>query len=184
VKIQGTRIPGCLELYPDILKDNRGIFVKTFQRDIFEEQGMPSQFAEEYYTYSHQGVVRGLHFQVPPMDHDKLVYCVSGTVFDAVVDLRVGSPSYGTHSIFDISAEKANMIYLPAGLAHGFLVLSASAVLMYKVTTAYSRDHDSGIMWNSAGIPWPTANPIISKRDSGFPTLAEFKSPFVYSRKP
>jgi dTDP-4-dehydrorhamnose 3,5-epimerase len=76
------------------------------------------------------------------------------------------------------------MIYLPAGLAHGFLVLSASAVLMYKVTSVYSRDHDSGIMWNSAGIPWPTANPVISKRDGGFSTLAEFKSPFVYSRRP
>lgn len=181
MRIQQTGIPGCAEMFPGVLKDERGHFVKTFHRDVFIEKGLTTQFAEEYYTYSYQGVLRGLHFQVPPMDHVKLVYCITGKVLDAVVDLRIGSPAYGQFVTFELSAEKANMIYLPAGVAHGFYVVSASAVLLYKVTTVYSPAHDSGILWNSAGIPWPDANPIISKRDSGFTRLEDFKSPFVFS---
>lgn len=179
--IQNTKIPGCFEILPAILKDERGFFVKTFHRDVFAEHGLTTQFAEEYYTGSHRGVLRGLHFQVPPMDHVKLVTCVAGTVLDAVVDLRIGSPWYGKHAVFELSSDKANMIYLPAGLAHGFYVLSASAVLMYKVTSVYSPAHDSGILWNSAGIPWPGTDPLISKRDGGFVRLDDFKSPFLFS---
>ena len=181
MRIQKTTIPGCYEIFPNILKDDRGHFVKTFHQDIFAEHGLVTGFAEEYYTYSHRGVLRGLHFQVPPMDHVKLITCVSGAVLDAVVDLRVGSPAYGRHLTLELNAETANMLYLPVGLAHGFFVQSAGALLLYKVTTVYSPAHDAGLLWNSAGIPWPERSPLISARDGAFPSFADFKSPFAYS---
>lgn len=178
MEIKKTKIAGCYEILPKVLRDERGHFVKTFHEDIFRESGLEPHFAEEYYSMSHKGVLRGLHFQLPPMDHVKMVYCVAGQVLDAVVDLRVGSPTYGQHEIFEMSSEKANMVYIPRGLAHGFYVLSDSAVMLYKVTSVYSSEHDAGILWNSVGIQWPDQAPIISKRDSGFPSLVNFVSPF------
>ncbi|MDH3974413.1 MAG: dTDP-4-dehydrorhamnose 3,5-epimerase [Deltaproteobacteria bacterium] len=181
MKINETELPGCYELVPHIFKDERGLFVKTFHEEQFREKGLVTHFGEEYYSFSHKGVLRGLHFQTPPMDHAKMVYCVSGEVIDAVVDLRVGSPAYGKYALFDLNSEKCNIIYIPSGMAHGFYVTSESALLMYKVTTVYSPEHDSGIHWRSAGIPWGNDNPQISKRDGSFPSLADFKSPFQYN---
>jgi len=180
IEIKQTEIPGCFEIFPKVFRDERGVFVKTFHEDVLRERGLETRFAEEYYSFSHKRVLRGLHFQLPPKDHVKLVYCVSGKVLDAVVDLRVGSPTYGEFETFELSSEKANMIYIPKGLAHGFYVLSESAIMMYKVTTVYSPEHDTGILWNSVGIPWPDLNPIISKRDSEFKSFRDFKSPFIY----
>lgn len=180
MRIQKTIIPGCYELFPQVLKDERGCFVKTFHQDTFALHGLTTRFAEEYYTNSHRRVLRGLHFQVPPMDHVKIVTCVAGSVVDAAVDLRAGSPSYGKHLIFELSAEKANMLYLPAGIAHGFYVQSEAAILLYKVTSAYSPAQDEGILWSSAGISWPDQDPILSQRDRSFPPLANFRSPFVF----
>lgn len=111
-----------------------------------------------------------------------MVYCVYGKVFDVVVDLRVGSPTFGEFETFELSAEKANMIYIPRGLAHGFYVLSEHAIMMYKVSTVYSPEHDTGILWNSVGIPLRDENPFISKRDSEFLPLKDFKSPFIYHK--
>lgn len=175
-----TSIPGCLEIIPNIFRDERGYFVKTYHQDIFNERGLVNSFAEEYYSFSHKGVVRGLHFQLPPEDHYKLVYCVSGAAVDAVVDLRQGSLAYGRHALFDLSAEKGNLIYIPPGLAHGFFTVSDNTILIYKVTTVYSPRYDSGILWNSVGIDWPGEKPIISKRDSLFPHFSDFISPFHY----
>ncbi len=143
--LKNSKIPGCFEITPQIFKDERGMFVKTFHKDVFKEHGLETGFVEEYYSFSCKGVLRGLHFQLPPKDHVKLVYCVSGEVLDAVVDLRVGSPTYGQFELFEVSAEKANMIYIPKGLAHGFYVESENAIMMYKVTTVYSPDHDTGL---------------------------------------
>jgi dTDP-4-dehydrorhamnose 3,5-epimerase len=179
-KIRQTKIPGCLEILPQKLKDKRGFFVKTFHKDMFRKYLLETDFVEEYYSFSYKRVLRGLHFQVPPMDHVKLVYCISGKVLDVVVDLRIGSPTYGEFEMFDLSSEKANMIYIPKGLAHGFYVLSDNAIMVYKVSTFYSPEHDTGILWNSVGIPWPDEKPIISKRDSEFLSFKDFKSPFFY----
>ncbi len=175
-----TSIPGCYEIILNKMEDERGFFVKTVHQDIFEQNGLNIYFAEEYYSYSYQGVLRGLHFQTPPADHTKLVYCVQGEIFDAVVDLRVGSPTFGKYATFELSAERANMLYIPSGLAHGFYVLSKTAILVYNVSTVYSPEHDTGILWNSAGIPWPGERPVISKRDSGFLEMEHFDSPFSY----
>jgi len=174
-------IPGCYEVCPKIFTDERGLFVKTFHHDLFAAHGLETRFAEEYYSFSRQRVLRGLHFQLPPRDHVKLVYCVAGEVLDAVVDLRVGSPTYGTHETIVLSARKANMLYIPAGVAHGFYVTGESALMMYKVTTVHSPEHDAGILWDSVGIPWPDAHPVVSGRDSGFVPFAAFVSPFRYA---
>jgi dTDP-4-dehydrorhamnose 3,5-epimerase len=172
-------IPGCYEIHPVIFNDERGSFVKTFHADFFSSHGLVSHFVEEYYSHSLQGVLRGLHFQLPPREHEKVVYCVSGEVFDVVVDLRRGSPSYGMFETFILNADKANMVYIPAGLAHGFYALTR-ATMMYKVSSLYSPAHDTGILWNSLTIPWPDRNPIISKRDSRFPAFRDFDNPFRY----
>ena len=176
-----TGIPGCHEMTSPKFTDNRGLFVKTFHEDDFREHSLTTRFAEEFYTVSRKGVLRGMHFQSPPHDLTKLVFCLSGSVLDAVIDLRIGSPTYGKHALFELSAEKANMIYIPSGLAHGFYSLSDEAVIMYKVTAIYSPSHDTGILWNSAGIPWPDRSPIISKRDNEFPSLTNFSSPFIFA---
>ncbi|MDD2719894.1 MAG: dTDP-4-dehydrorhamnose 3,5-epimerase [Gallionella sp.] len=173
-------LAGCFELQPKAFDDNRGRFVKVFHEQAFAEQGLETGFAEEYYSLSHKNVVRGLHFQLPPMDHVKMVYCVSGEVLDVVVDLRVGSPTYGQHALFALSAGKANSVYIPKGMAHGFCVLSEQAIMVYKVSTIYSPAHDAGILWDSAGIPWPLSQAIVSARDQGFPTFDQFVSPFIY----
>lgn len=180
-EVNHTGIPGCFEVRPKIFKDERGLFVKTFHHELFVANGLETRFAEEYYSFSRQGVLRGMHFQLPPHDHIKLVYCVSGEVVDVVVDLRVGSPTYGKYETIVLSAQNANMLYIPAGLAHGFYVTSESATMMYKVTTVYSPEHDAGILWNSLDIPWPAAHPIVSDRDSGFAPFSDFKSPFSYT---
>lgn len=180
-KLNPAAIPGLYEIQPRILSDARGRFVKTLHREQFADLGLRSDFAEEYFSLSGPGVLRGLHFQVPPADHVKLVYCIQGQVWDVVLDLRQGSPTYLQHAVFELKAEKANMVYIPAGCAHGFCVPAGDAVLVYKVTSVYSPQHDQGILWNSAGISWPLQSPEISERDSLFPPLAEFSSPFVYS---
>ena len=176
--VKETELKGCWEIQPIVRKDKRGRFVKTFQWRGYKSLGLPVEFREEYYSVSARGVLRGLHFQLPPMDHEKLVYCVVGKVLDVAVDLRKDSPTYGKYHLFTLDAEKGNMAYLPKGMAHGFYTLSDTAMMMYKVTSEYAPKQDSGILWNSVGIPWPDSNPILSERDKGFVSLTDFESPF------
>lgn len=173
VTINKTAIPGCFELIPRVHTDERGTFVKTFHEPEFKTLGLETEFKEEYFSVSKKGVLRGLHFQKPPHDHVKMVYCVEGRVFDAVLDLRRNSSTYGQYASFELSAEKANMLYLPKGVAHGFYALDERVIMMYKVSTVYSKDHDSGVLWHSAGIKWPSVSPIISPRDASFPAFSE-----------
>lgn len=175
-----TGIHGCYEIQPRIFLDSRGKFVKIFHQDIFTEQGLETRFSEEYYSVSHRGVIRGLHFQAPPADHVKLVYCVHGEVFDVVLDLRMGSPTYGKTASFRLNSDSGNYLYIPKGLAHGFCATSDVATLIYKVSTVYSPQRDSGVLWSSLDIDWPTTSPVVSDRDRSFSPLSEFASPFIY----
>lgn len=179
-EIKPSKLAGCYELQPKVFEDERGRFVKIFHEQVFAEKGLETGFAEEYYSVSCKNVIRGMHFQLPPMDHVKLVYCVQGEVMDVVVDLRVGSPTYGQYAVFELSAIKANSIYIPKGMAHGFCAQSDQAIMVYKVSTIYSPAHDAGVLWNSVGIPWPTAKAILSGRDQSFPPIDKFVSPFRY----
>lgn len=180
MKILSTTLPGCYRLVPKVIFDSRGSFVKTLHQTIFAEHGLVNCFAEEYYSVSRRGVLRGLHFQIPPAEHVKLVCCVKGAVLDAVVDLRKGSPTFGQHELLELNQDNANALYIPVGFAHGFYARTDDAIVLYKVTSVHSPQHDKGILWSSAEIAWPDPKPLISERDSAFPFLANFESPFVY----
>jgi len=174
-----TGLEGCLELIARRHEDARGRFVKTMHAEFFKQHNLNTAFVEQYYTISVRGTLRGLHFQTPPHDHDKLVICSDGEVFDVVVDLRRKSPTFGEHRVFNLSAAGANQIYIPAGLAHGFYTKSEQATLIYNVTSVHNGAHDAGIHHASAGIPWPAEDIIISERDANLPPLSAYDSPFA-----
>jgi dTDP-4-dehydrorhamnose 3,5-epimerase len=180
-EISATAIPGVLAIKPVIKTDARGAFVKTFHREFFAEQGMETTFAEVYYSVSHKNVIRGMHFQLPPYEHDKLIYCLNGVVLDVIVDLRVGSPSYKKVVALQLDGGRSEGVCVPKGCAHGFLSLSPETLLLYSVGTVYLPEADSGVRWNSIGIDWPVDSPIISERDQSFLKLDEFKSPFTFN---
>lgn len=177
--ISKSAIDGCFEIKPKIMKDSRGKFVKTFHRTYFEQNSLQTEFDEQYYSVSRKNVIRGMHFQKPPADHVKLVYCTSGEVFDVVLDIRHGSRTYGKTAFFELTAEKGNCVYIPRGMAHGFCVRSDEATMIYNVSSTYSELHDCGILWNSIGISWPTSDPIVSGRDGNFLELTKFSTPFI-----
>lgn len=175
--LRETGLPGCFEVLFKRVEDARGAFIKTFHAKAFASNGLETAFVEQYYTTSKRGVLRGLHFQVPPEDHAKLVYCISGTVFDAVLDLRRSSGTCGKFAHVELSAEKANALYIPRGLAHGFAALT-DCTMVYNVTSVHAPACDAGIRYDSAGIPWPGSDFVLSERDRAFPALADFDSPF------
>jgi dTDP-4-dehydrorhamnose 3,5-epimerase len=180
VRIEETRLCGCYRLLPNKSMDERGSFVKIFHEGEFKKLNLETQFREEYYSLSRKNVLRGLHFQAPPMHYVKLVTCLQGNVMDVVVDIRRNSPTYGMHEMFDLNSNRGDLIYIPPGFAHGFYVTSDFALMLYKVTAVYDPKCDTGILWNSAGIAWPCTSPLISKRDAGFVDFVNFCSPFVY----
>ncbi|MBB5058781.1 dTDP-4-dehydrorhamnose 3,5-epimerase [Granulicella aggregans] len=173
-----TPLDGCFEIRPTVVSDRRGFFAKVFHKPLWQKHGLCTEFQEEYLTYSVRDTLRGLHFQVPPMQHAKVVLCARGEVFDVALDLRRDSPTYGQHAVINLSGTAANAVYLPPGFAHGFCVTSDEALLYYKQSSVYSPAHDGGIRWDSAKIPWPVNDPILSERDKVFQTLSEFESPF------
>ena len=173
-----TGIDGCFELQPRVFKDDRGSLVKTFHEDTYVSLGLETNFTEEYYSVSKKSVLRGLHFQLPPHDHVKCVSCISGKIFDVVVDLRKKSPTYKQHFSIILDAEIGNMLYIPKGFAHGFYVLSNEAIFLNRTTVVFKPESDTGIKWNSCGIEWPNMNPILSDKDQSMIPLEEFKTPF------
>ncbi len=180
IQFTECRLPGCFLVEFPAYRDHRGLFVKSFQRNAFRRQGLECDFVESFYTESGENVLRGMHFQVPPADHAKLVYCISGAILDLALDLRVGSPTFGEHEAYDLSAEYNNAAYLPRGMAHGFFVRTAPAVVVYQVTSEHSPDHDKGIHWNSFGAKWPQGSPVISRRDEALTPFLQFESPFGF----
>jgi dTDP-4-dehydrorhamnose 3,5-epimerase len=180
--VKPTTIPGCFEIQPKIFRDDRGMFVKTMQQDAFSQFGLECNFVEQFYTVSRPRVIRGLHLQLPPHAHAKLVYCIAGSAVDTVLDLRVGSPTFRHHYMLELSAEKGNMIYIPQGLAHGFCTPETTATMVYCVTSAHAPQDDAGLLWDSAGIGWPLTDPILSERDRNLPPLDAFRSPFHFDR--
>ena len=177
--IHSTPISGLFTIHSRVFTDQRGTFVKTYHANRFAELGLNTTWRERFWSASRAGVIRGLHFQVPPADHAKLVACSAGRVLDAVVDLRVGSPSYGCHQTFELSADNGVMVYIPRGMAHGFQSLEDGSLLQYDVETVHDPICDKGIRWDTCGIPWlDETAPILSVRDASFPSLSEFESPF------
>jgi dTDP-4-dehydrorhamnose 3,5-epimerase len=180
VEIEPLAVPGCFLIRPDLASDSRGCFVKTVHSTTMEAKGLNCNFREQYFSRSHHDVVRGLHFQVPPHDHDKLVYCVAGKALDVVVDLRKGSPRFGKACAVVLNGGESTGVWLPRGCAHGFLSLEDDTMLFYHVTSEYAPESDCGILWNSIPFDWPVRNPTVSGRDCSFPPLPTFESPFVF----
>lgn len=179
-----TGIEGLLILEPRIFKDVRGYFFESFSQREFEEKVGPVRFVQDNESMSTYGVMRGLHFQRPPYTQSKLVRCVSGRVLDVAVDIRLGSPTYGQHVAVELSAENHRQFFISKGFAHGFAVLSETAVFQYKCDEFYHPEADDGIsiMDGSLGIDWriPMDKAILSGKDTRHGMLADFQSPFTY----
>jgi dTDP-4-dehydrorhamnose 3,5-epimerase len=175
-----TDVAECCELRLDPSTDRRGGFLKLFQASLFATAGLELDIRELFISRSSAGVVRGLHFQAPPADVAKLVVCLEGAALDAVVDLRVGSPSYGRHALVELSADAANAVYVPHGCAHGFLVTTPEALVLYAQSGEHDPVREGGVLWSSAGIDWPVndSDVVLSDRDASFVPLAAFDSPF------
>jgi dTDP-4-dehydrorhamnose 3,5-epimerase len=176
-------MPGCFKMDFAKRPDERGSFVKSFQSSVFTELGIESDFVETFYTRSHANVIRGMHFQLPPGDGAKLVYCLQGEILDVALDLRVDSATFGQYCTFTLSGEDPTAAYIPTGMAHGFCVLKGPALMMYHVTSEYHPSLDTGIRWDSFGFEWPCASPVVSNRDASLPPLSDFESPFCLKRK-
>ena len=178
MNIEKTSLEGCYKIIPKIFKDDRGVFIKTFHYDTFIKNGLRTDFKEQYYSVSDKNVLRGMHFQLPPAAHAKLVYCTEGAVVDVVLDIRKGSSTFGNYETFNLSKENAVMVYIEEGFAHGFYSLENNTTMVYNVTSVYDPVSDSGIRWNSFGFKWPTKNSMLSERDSQFGEFCDFISPF------
>jgi dTDP-4-dehydrorhamnose 3,5-epimerase len=166
-----------LKTYPD----DRGYLVVTYADDVFEKQGLVTDWVQDNQSESRLGVIRGLHFQRPPHTETKLVRVVVGAVWDVFVDLRRASPTYGQWDAIELSAENHTMAYIPRGFAHGFAALTERAVVAYKVDRLFAPSAAGGIRWDdpTIAIPWPRKSPpVISDRDRSLPLLAEIESPF------
>ncbi|TKF23452.1 dTDP-4-dehydrorhamnose 3,5-epimerase [Vibrio genomosp. F6] len=182
MNVTQLEISGCYLIDLPKFEDLRGAFIKTFHPNHFEGTEI-SEFnlQEEFYSVSKKNVLRGLHFQEPPAAHNKIVTCLEGKVLDFFVDIRKSSSTYGKVVTVELSSEQPQLVYLPQGLAHGFLTLSEYATLLYKTDHVYAPELDKGILWSSIGLELDVielSELIISERDSAFPTLTDYESPF------
>ncbi|MDP2139062.1 MAG: dTDP-4-dehydrorhamnose 3,5-epimerase [Candidatus Didemnitutus sp.] len=171
-------IPGVRLFEPRVFRDPRGDFVKTFHKEAYAGLGIQFVLAEQFYSVSKKNVLRGMHFQLPPHDHAKLVYCVAGRVLDVLLDLRKDSPNFGKSIGIEMGVEDHRILYIPSGLAHGFLSLEDQSLMIYQTSAIHAPCHDVGIHWDSFGFKWPVQHPIVSTRDAAFQPLVDFTSPF------
>jgi dTDP-4-dehydrorhamnose 3,5-epimerase len=178
MEIRKTPFAGLYILETVNFCDERGSFQKTFNSDFFKEHGLAADFQEFYYSVNRKNVIRGMHFQIPPFDHVKVVYVSFGRIMDVVVDLRKESETYGKCFSVEMNSQRGQFLYIPKGFAHGFLSLEDNSIVNYAQTSCYSKEHDKGVDSLSIGFDWHVDNPIRSGRDLTFPKLADFNSPF------
>lgn len=180
-----TDIPDVVIIEPRLFKDGRGYFFESYSERDFNEQVRKIHFVQDNESQSSYGVMRGLHFQRPPYTQSKLVRCVRGKVLDVAVDIRKGSPTYGQHVAVELSEENHRQFFVPRGFAHGFAVLSETAVFQYKCDNFYAPQADGGISIKdgSLGIDWriPVDKALLSEKDFKHPCLRDFDSPFDYN---
>ena len=178
-----TDIEGVVIIEPKIFEDSRGYFFESFSQREFEEKVGKINFVQDNESKSSYGVMRGLHFQKPPYTQSKLVRCVKGSVLDVAVDIREGSPTYGKHVAVELTEDNHRQLFIPKGFAHGFSVLSDTAVFQYKCDEFYHLEADGGIniLDESLGIDWriPMDKAILSEKDTKHLTLKDFKTPFL-----
>lgn len=166
MKITETKLEGLLIIEPDVYKDARGFFLETYHQGRYRELGIQPNFVQDNMSFSKKRTLRGLHFQ-HPNDQAKLVQAARGTVFDVVVDIRRGSPTFGKWAGTFLSDENNRQMFIPEGFAHGFCVMSEYAVFMYKCSDFYASECEGGILWSDSdlNIGWPVENPLVSEKD-------------------
>jgi dTDP-4-dehydrorhamnose 3,5-epimerase len=182
MQIIKTGIEGLLEISPEVYHDKRGWFFEFYKDEPFHKQGISYRFTQENVSFSHKGVIRGLHFQRSPWQQAKLVSVLSGKVIDVVVDLRKGSPTFGKTYSCVLDSERHNLLMVPEGFAHGFAALEDS-LFLYKSSNLYNKDFESGIVWNDPDlkIEWPFTNPVLSEKDQKLDTFQELLRKSVIS---
>lgn len=174
MKVEQSTLPDVVIITPQVHTDARGSFREAWQRERYTEAGLPTHWEQDNVSLSHQGVLRGLHYQYP-QPQGKLITVLRGEVLDVAVDIRVGSPAFGRHVAVTLSGGSGRQLWIPEGFAHGFVVLSEEALVLYKVTRRYQPDGDRTIAWNDPDldIAWPVSNPSTSAKDARAPRLAE-----------
>jgi len=184
MKFIKTAIPEVYIIEPSIFGDNRGYFIESFNQLEFEKNIGEITFIQDNESKSSKGVLRGLHFQIPPYNQAKLVRCIEGIVMDVAVDIRKGSPTYGKHVAIELSGENKRQLFVPRGFAHGFSVLSESAVFAYKVDNTYAPEFDSGIRYDDKdlNIDWGLNNKEVqlSEKDLNLSFFKDLDSPFKF----
>jgi dTDP-4-dehydrorhamnose 3,5-epimerase len=179
-----TDIAEVIVIEPKVFGDSRGYFLESFNQNEFEKYIGKVMFIQDDESKSSKGVLRGLHFQKPPFSQSKLVRCVEGSVIDVAVDIRKGSPTYGNHVAVELSGENKKQLFVPKGFAHGFAVLSDSAIIAYKVDNMYAPEYDSGLLWNDPklNIDWKLLESEVklSEKDRQLNILENLENPFNY----
>jgi len=174
-KFKRLEIPDVILIKPKVFEDERGFFMETYKKEDFEKVGIKEEFVQDSHSRSKYGVLRGLHFQKEPYAHAKLVRCTRGVIYDVVVDLRKNSPTFGKYVSVILSEFNNYILYVPRGFAHGFVVLSKEADVLYKFDKPYNPKYYRGLVWNDpdVNIKWPIDNPVVSLQDQKWPTLRE-----------
>ena len=175
-----TEITGVCLVKPDIFRDNRGFFMETFNQGKYADGGLTYNFVQDNMSYSERGTVRGLHYQLK-QPQGKLVFVLKGEIFDVAVDIRRGSPSFGRWVGYNLSETNRHQLFVPPGLAHGFMVLSETAEVYYKCTDLYSHGDEYGLLWSDPeiGIEWPGREVILSGKDTSLPILATINKEYL-----
>jgi dTDP-4-dehydrorhamnose 3,5-epimerase len=176
-------IPEVILVETNSFLDERGFFMESFKESDFTNNGIDTKFVQDNFSHSTQGVLRGLHYQQSPKAQAKLVTALRGEIFDVVVDIRKGSPTYGKWIGEILSEQNHKLLYIPEGFAHGFCVLSETADVLYKINSEYSPKDERGILWNDPqiSITWPINKPILNEKDSQLPVLENADNDFIYS---
>lgn len=189
ITITSTNLQGVVLIETQLFSDGRGFFVESYNKQDFFSVGIQEEFVQDNHSKSQKGVLRGLHYQYPHTQ-GKLFRVLKGSLYDVVVDIRVGSPTFGKHIGVTLTDKSPLMLYVPIGFAHGFLVLQNDTEVVYKVTDFYHPECDAGLIWNDSDlcIKWPLiengiSTPILSKKDSFLPKFSGFQSPFTFELK-
>ena len=172
-----TKIPEVILIKPKVFGDNRGFFMETYKESNFVENGIEEKFVQDNHSRSIKGVLRGLHYQLAPFEQGKLVRCIQGKIYDVAVDIRKSSPNFAKWVGVYLSENNKNMLYIPAGFAHGFYTISEVAEIVYKATKEYSSECDRGIIWKDPliNIKWPSKEVILSNKDKNLPFLKDME---------
>lgn len=180
MKVIETKIKDLFVIQPTVFEDARGYFFESYNKDVFYKHGITTELVQDNQSLSQKGVLRGLHFQNPPYAQAKLVRVITGSVLDVVVDIRKNSPTYGQHFAEVLTSVQKNMLFVPAGFAHGFAVLEDNTIFSYKCSNVYNKEAEDSILWcdPDLNINWGVKSPLLSEKDKAAKKFKDFISKF------